>query len=377
MLDLVNLLRRALADAATRPVAPDLAPGPRHHERSRQWVEALADGFRAAFAAEPDVRVFSKHHAGNRAAFGLNELLYDVCVCRMGTTPSPRGRSLEYVRAALWQVESEFDEHDSREWVVDFNKLVLGAAPHKVFVGALGTGVLTVLQRPAEACDGTVHVALATHPAKWDLAPPEVRLWRLAGGTWHEEDAAGDGSHASARGGRRLTEGERRERLRDTFRPERVRVLFVGESPPAGPTFFYEGTSNLAHYTAQAFGKAGLWQAAGAAVFLSEFRRLGCFLVDLSATPVNDLRPGERREACHAGVPALADRLRELRPAAVIAVKTDLEPHVREALMRAGLPASTLTTLPFPASSHQGDYVEQLAARLRTLAEDGTLERTP
>jgi hypothetical protein len=35
------------------------------------------------------------------------------------------------------------------------------------------------------------------------------------------------------------------ESLRQSYRPQQVRVLFVGESPPAGGTFFYRANSNL------------------------------------------------------------------------------------------------------------------------------------
>src|SRR5688572_24876523 len=36
-----------------------------------------------------------------------------------------------------------------------------------------------------------------------------------------------------------------RERLRQAYRPEDVPLLFVGESAPAGGTFFYQADSNL------------------------------------------------------------------------------------------------------------------------------------
>ena len=36
-----------------------------------------------------------------------------------------------------------------------------------------------------------------------------------------------------------------RERLRQQFRPEAVRLLFIGESPPASGRFFYHGDSGL------------------------------------------------------------------------------------------------------------------------------------
>jgi hypothetical protein len=63
-----------------------------HRARSKALVEAVGKELRRAYAAEPDVRVFTKHHEANRADFGLNELLYDVCVCRVATVESAAQR---------------------------------------------------------------------------------------------------------------------------------------------------------------------------------------------------------------------------------------------------------------------------------------------
>jgi len=94
----------------------------------------MAEEFRKLYP-EPDVRVFCKWDDCNRGEFGLNELLYDVCVCRTETCLSARqGKTLRYVTKALWQVESEF-ARDSYEAVKDFNKLVIGSAENKLFVG--------------------------------------------------------------------------------------------------------------------------------------------------------------------------------------------------------------------------------------------------
>ena len=38
------------------------------------------------------------------------------------------------------------------------------------------------------------------------------------------------------------------EKLRQSFRPEDIKALFVGESAPAGDTFFYRGNSQMFRY---------------------------------------------------------------------------------------------------------------------------------
>jgi len=84
------------------------------------------------------------------------------------------------------------------------------------------------------------------------------------------------------------------EALRARFQPERIRILFVGESLPAGGTFFYNGDSNLVRYTCEAFA-AALGTPDGARSFPSVFRDHGCYLVDLRREPVNGLSRAERQ----------------------------------------------------------------------------------
>jgi hypothetical protein len=142
-----------------------------HAARSRNFVTALGDQLGALYTGQPDVRLFTKHDESNRADFGMNELLYDVTVCRTATVKSAAtSRELQYVTAPIWHVESELAK-DSRQALFDFNKLVLGAAPLNLFVGPLvhdTASFLNVLRAPAPGCIGRVFVALIPHPSEWD-----------------------------------------------------------------------------------------------------------------------------------------------------------------------------------------------------------------
>ncbi len=66
---LTTSLQRAQAQPPEGP-----SPLAQHQARSRAWVQAVAEGFRQEYAQDAAVRVFCKHHAGNRRDFGLNEL---------------------------------------------------------------------------------------------------------------------------------------------------------------------------------------------------------------------------------------------------------------------------------------------------------------
>jgi hypothetical protein len=154
-------------------------------------VRCLAGELQRLYADERDVRVFYKGDAQHREDFGLNELLYDVCVCQTATCSSARqGKTLRYVTKALWQVESEF-ARDSSESMKDFNKLVIGAAENKLFVGprlgdtAAEAAYLETLLPAAQCCGaGAIYAALVPHPDAWQGSEASVAAWRLTNGQW-------------------------------------------------------------------------------------------------------------------------------------------------------------------------------------------------
>ncbi len=76
---------------------------------------------------------------------------------------------------------------------------------------------------------------------------------------------------------------------RASHMPKDIRVLFVGESPPAGGNFFYFGVGNLFVNTMTAFQNAFgiIFPAPGA--FLAFFRDCGCYLEDLIPIPGLDV----------------------------------------------------------------------------------------
>ena len=104
----------------------------------------------------------------------------------MASVPSAsKGTPLTYVTASLWQVESEL-ARDSRQALFDFNKLVTGAADHKLFVGprvANPEAFRDVLAPPASHCSGSVSVCLIPPPRDWPDVT-EVTGWAYASGVW-------------------------------------------------------------------------------------------------------------------------------------------------------------------------------------------------
>jgi hypothetical protein len=146
------------------------------------------------------------------------------------------------------------------------------------------------------------------------------------------------------------------------YLPKQVRLLLVGESPPASGKFFYCG-GPMARYTAGAFEDAygvRFPNSPDCKEFLAFFKEHGCYLEDLSVAPVNTMSRAERIARLKESVPRLSPRIRELNPEVVVAVLRRIEPFVREAIeLAGGNPA--FRVLPFPGQGHQKNYVTGLS----------------
>jgi hypothetical protein len=166
------------------------------------------------------------------------------------------------------------------------------------------------------------------------------------------------------------------EQLRHSYKPADIRVLFVGESPPAGGTFFYRADSNLARCTQEAFSEAFGREFDDGEAFLRFFASLGCYLDDLCLVPVNRMDKADRKRQRVESIGSLAARIRAASPEAVVSVMRAIVPQVKQAMDLAGLDTTLFFSLPFPAYQHKQDYVHELVSVLRRLQRAGTLPRT-
>ena len=155
-----------------------------------------------------------------------------------------------------------------------------------------------------------------------------------------------------------------RERLRKRYRPDRVRILFVGESPPASGRFFYQADSGLYRAVRDTFLAA--FPRLEKAEFLDAFRSLGCYLVDLCGEPVDRLAPPDRRGAGRAGEVRLARTIRALRPQAMVTIVRSIGANVRRAQQQAAWSGESME-LPYPGrwKSHRMQFRRQLVPLLR------------
>ncbi len=156
------------------------------------------------------------------------------------------------------------------------------------------------------------------------------------------------------------------ERLRRSYRPARVRLLFIGESPPASGRFFYRRDSGLYRAIRDAF--RGIDPSITDETFLEVFRRSGCYLIDACAAPVDHLDANSRRAACRASEPALTRRIRHLDPAAIVTLVRSIRDSVQRAAAQACWRGPILD-VPYPGRwvTHRKVFLERLAPELELL----------
>lgn len=164
-----------------------------------------------------------------------------------------------------------------------------------------------------------------------------------------------------------------KERLRRHYRPDRVRILFVGESPPASGRFFYQADSGLYRAVRDTFLTA--FPSVRKTEFLDSFRALGCYLVDLCAEPVDNMTRDARRCACRSGEARLAQIIRTLRPEIIITVVRSIRENVKRAREQAGWSGMHLE-LPYPGRWYRArlQFSRQLVRLLRKTVREINLQ---
>lgn len=154
------------------------------------------------------------------------------------------------------------------------------------------------------------------------------------------------------------------EKLRELYKPEVVKLLFIGESPPQGGNFFYRCNSHLFRNTKEAFENAGLEFS------LESFKKFGCWLYDVCEVPVNGMPAEQRRKTIQQGLPKALEVIDSLNPANIVVVKKgDMEKIVFRAICDKHnyKENETAFNLPFPSHGHQPIYREGLTEIIKRL----------
>lgn len=163
------------------------------------------------------------------------------------------------------------------------------------------------------------------------------------------------------------------EDLRKEYRPERVQVLFVAESPPdprAGDRrFFYTPNlkaDNLYRGIALAlYGEDADFNERDKPTVLERMKRDGVWLVDAVDVPVNALANRERAGLIAASVPELAAKCKAADPAlGVIICKGTVYKAVAGPLREIGVKVLHEHPIPFPLGNWRAKFIDEVRAAL-------------
>jgi hypothetical protein len=169
------------------------------------------------------------------------------------------------------------------------------------------------------------------------------------------------------------------EELREQYRPTRLRVLLIAESPPhagAGERRFFFSPrltiDNLYRGVAQAlYGEQSDVDVSDKPAVLERIRDDGFWLIDASEQPINKLVGAARARAIAEAVPRLVERCRELAPErGVIICHGKVYAAAAPALREAGVNVLHEEPLPFPLGNWRRQFV---AGFRRALAEEASL----
>lgn len=171
------------------------------------------------------------------------------------------------------------------------------------------------------------------------------------------------------------------DELRERYRPRRLRILLIAESPPdpgdGERRFFYSprlGHDNLYRGVAEAvYGQEGVDLRDKRRV-LDRLREDGFWLIDAVEEPVNKLPPARRRAAIRERVPSLVERVRGLAPErGVVICHSKVYELAAPSLRSAGVHVLHDAPLPFPLGNWRAKFVRGLR---RALDDDPPLRPT-
>jgi len=158
---------------------------------------------------------------------------------------------------------------------------------------------------------------------------------------------------------------------RRKYRPRKIRLLLIAESPPSSRGFFYfPMTIGKDHLFRETMKALDLWprnepmrKGVDKRPMLLRFQSMGLYLLDTCDFPVDKLRPMKRRKAVLQQMPRLIDDVIEADPPHILVVKSTIFNPVVMALEESGLRSRILNTGPVPFPSHGNQRVYRSSLR--------------
>lgn len=153
------------------------------------------------------------------------------------------------------------------------------------------------------------------------------------------------------------------EEVRRIYRPDDIRVLFVGESAPKSGKFFYKADSQMYQHMERILGPKLFGCSEN---FLENFKVAGCYLDDLVLRPINKTPGHERKQQCERSIPDLANRISDYNPRIVISLLKKIEVYVKRAVCQSNVDVTFYATY-FPGNGQQQKFQRDIECLLPIL----------
>jgi hypothetical protein len=171
-------------------------------------------------------------------------------------------------------------------------------------------------------------------------------------------------------------------RARQKYRPRKVKLLLIAESPPASGGFFYfDTTIGKDHLFRETMKALKFWpinrpmrKDVDKRPMLRRFQSMGLYLLDTSVFPVDKLSPIDRKRAVQSQTRRLSKDVIKTNPSHIFIVKTSIFKPVREALQESEMHKRVINMMavPFPSHGNQRVYRSRLRSALRKACTPST-----
>lgn len=154
------------------------------------------------------------------------------------------------------------------------------------------------------------------------------------------------------------------EATRLKYKPQKIEVLFIGESYPSNGTFFYNEDSVLYRFTKEAFDEYYKPREFN----LDFFKEKGCYLYDISNFHFG-MTFKDKVNAIAEGIPILAKFIGENKPTYIISTNTS----IFNAIIMANaevcdlVPEENIFDLPTPIFGNHHFYRDELIEVLKSI----------
>ena len=156
--------------------------------------------------------------------------------------------------------------------------------------------------------------------------------------------------------------------MREQFRPNHLKLIFIAESPPESGQYLYDTGGSTTEMLFSALMKAIEIGPANKISGLQEIQLRGLFLIDATYHPVNDLKKAVRDQVITNDYAHLVRELLQtpdVQHVPIVLIKANVCKLLEPLLMKDGFNVINDGDLVyFPSHGHQQEFQEQLATIL-------------